>query len=311
MTDTQRQATTESDDVLAVPLRHPWRWASALVLGLLFAWLAVELWNNQNIDHATIGNYLFNSRILSGAVMTVFLTFAAMAVSTVLGVLVAGMKLSANPVLSFLAWFYVWVFRGSPLLVQIVFWGYLGLLFSEIVFGVPMTDIVFLRANTNALIPPLVAGLIALTLNQTAYSAEIIRAGLLSVDSGQREAAYSLGMSPLRTFSKIVLPQAMRVIIPPMGNETISMLKDTSLLSVIAVLELYTAATRIASQNLRQVELLLVITIWYVVMTTALSIPQHYLEKRFGRGTGAQDGILDRTLSRAWSALRRRSDARG
>jgi polar amino acid transport system permease protein len=310
MTETRRQEET-GDDIVAVPLRHPWRWVSAVVLGALFAWLALELWNNPNIDHDTVGTYLFNSRILTGAVMTVVLTFAAMAVSTVLAVLVAGMRLSANPVLSFIASFYVWVLRGTPLLVQIVFWGYLGLLFSEIVFGVPLTDIVFLRANTNALVPPLVAGLIALILNQTAYSAEIIRAGLLSVDSGQREAAYSLGMSPLRTFSAITLPQAMRVIIPPMGNETISMLKDTSLLSVIAVLELYTAATRIASQNLRQVELLIVISIWYIVMTTALSIPQHYLEKRFGRGTGARDGYLDRAVTRVVSAVPGKGEVRG
>ncbi|MCU1437119.1 MAG: transporter permease [Naasia sp.] len=310
MTETQRSGAAE-DDIIAVPLRHPWRWVSAGILGLLFTWLVVLLWDNPNIDHATIGEYLFNPRILTGAVTTVVLTFAAMAVSTVLAVIVAGMRLSANPVLSFIAGFYVWVLRGTPLLVQIVFWGYLGLLFSEIVFGVPLTDIVFLRADTNALIPPLVAGLIALILNQTAYSAEIVRAGLLSVDSGQREAAYSLGMSPLRTFSKIVLPQAMRVILPPMGNETISMLKDTSLLSVIAVLELYTAATRISSQNLRQVELLIVISVWYVIMTTALSIPQHYLEKRFGRGTGARDGFADRMISRVGSAVRTRREARG
>lgn len=138
--------------------------------------------------------------------------------------------------------------------------------------------------DTNSLITAFVAGFLALTLNEAAYSSEIVRAGMLSVDEGQREAAYSLGMSPLYTFRRILLPQAMRVIIPPMGNELISMLKNTSLLSVIAVLELYTQASLISSQNLKQVELLAVVSIWYLFMTSVLSVPQYYLERRFGRG---------------------------
>ncbi|TXP93799.1 amino acid ABC transporter permease, partial [Escherichia coli] len=174
----------------------------------------------------------------------------------VLAVLLAVMRLAHNPVLNVLAWLYVWVFRGTPLLIQVVFWGYLGLLYSQISLGIPFTEITFFSIDTNVLIPALTAGLLARTLNQAAYSAEIVRAGMLSVDVGQHEAAYSVGMSPRFTLFRVVLPQAMRVIIPPMGNETISMLKNTSLLSVIAVLELYTVATQISSQNLRQVELL-------------------------------------------------------
>ncbi len=274
----------DPDDIVAVPLRHPWRWVVAALLLAAFVTLAVSLWENENIHHPTITEFLFNRRILSGVVLTLVITLIAMVVSSVLGVLLAVMRLSSNPVMNVLAWLYVWVFRGTPLLIQIVFWGYLGLLYAQISLGVPFTDFTIFSIDTNTLIPAFTAGLLALTLNQAAYSAEIVRAGMLSVDQGQYEAAYSVGMSPIFTLFKVVLPQAMRVIIPPMGNETISMLKNTSLLSVIAVLELYTVATQISSQNLRQVELLVVVSCWYLFLTSILSIPQYYLERHYGRG---------------------------
>lgn len=276
---------TTDDDVVAIPLRRPWRWISAgLVLLLTVAFLYSVL-TNPNIDFSAIGEFLFDRRILEGVGLTLLITVIAMIVSTVLAVVVAAMRLSSNPVLSTVAWFYVWAFRGTPLLVQIVLWGYLGLLYEKLSLGIPFTEVVFWQVDTNQLISAFVAGLLALTLNQAAYSSEIVRAGMISVDEGQREAAYSLGMSPLYTFRRVLLPQAMRVIIPPMGNETISMLKNTSLLSVIAVLEIYTQATVISSQNLKQVELLIVASLWYLVMTSVLSIPQYYLERRYGRGT--------------------------
>lgn len=275
----------DPDDVVAVPLRHPWRWVVAAVLLLSFVWLAISLYENKNIDHPTIQEFLFNPRILSGVVLTVVLTVLGMLISSVMAVVLAVMRLSNNPVMNSLAWLYVWVFRGTPLLIQIVFWGYLGLLYSQISIGVPFTDFTIFQEDTNTLIPAFTAGLIAITTNQAAYSAEIVRAGMLSVDIGQHEAAYSVGMSPGFTLFKVVLPQAMRVIIPPMGNETISMLKNTSLLSVIAVMELYTVATQISSQNLRQVELLIVVSCWYLFLTSVLSVPQYYLERHYGRGT--------------------------
>ncbi|TFD76802.1 amino acid ABC transporter permease [Cryobacterium psychrophilum] len=295
-------ADVDPDDIVAVPLRHPWRWAAAVVLGGAFVALATSLWENENIDHSTISEYLFNNRILDGVVLTLVLTVVSMIVSTILAVILAVMRLSTNPVMNSLAWLYVWIFRGTPLLIQIVFWGYLGLLYSQITLGVPFTDLNLFSIDTNTLIPAFTAGLLALTLNQAAYSAEIVRAGMLSVDEGQHEAAYSVGMSPALTLFKVILPQAMRVIIPPMGNETISMLKNTSLLSVIAVLELYTVATQISSQNLRQVELLVVVSCWYLFLTSVLSIPQYYLERHYGRGNARQ---RPRTpLERVWSALR-------
>lgn len=289
------------DNVVAVPLRHPWRWVVAALLLTGLVSLVVSLWSNQNIDHSIISEYIFNPRILSGVVLTLVLTIIAMLVSTVLGALLAVMRLAKNPVMNVLAWLYVWVFRGTPLLIQIVFWGYLGLLYSQISLGIPFTDFTVFSVNTNTLIPAFTAGLLAMTLNQAAYSAEIIRAGMLSVDAGQHEAAYSVGMSPAFTLLKVVLPQAMRVIIPPMGNETISMLKNTSLLSVIAVLELYTVATQISSQNLHQVELLIVVSCWYLLLTSVLSIPQYYLERYYGRGNARQQAPTP--IDRFWTAL--------
>ncbi len=257
---------------------------AAVIIVLLVAF-AQAIATNENIDFATIGEYLFNPRILSGVQLTLLITVIAMSCAAILAVIVAAMRMSGNPVMVAVAAVYVWAFRGTPLLVQIVIWGYFGLIFDKLTLGIPFTDIVFVQADTNTLITAMVAGIIALTLNEAAYSSEIVRSGMLSVDEGQREAAASLGMSPAYCFMRVLLPQAMRVIIPPMGNQLISMIKNTSLLSLIAVLELYTQATQISAQNLRQVELLIVVSIWYLAIVSVLSIPQHYLERYFGRGS--------------------------
>lgn len=279
-----------TDDVVAKPLRHPWRWVSGVLLFAAVGWLVLTLYSAESVNHDVIMQYLFDPKILQGAGLTVLITAISMFSATILAVMLAVMKLSPNPLLKLVASAFIGFFRGTPLLLQIVFWGYLGIVFPILKIGIPFTNIVFVEGETSSLIPSLLAGIIALSLNEAAYAAEIVRAGLLSVDRGQTEAAKSLGMSGTYTLRRIVLPQAMRVIIPPMGNETISMLKSTSMLQVIAVLELYTRATMISSQNLAQIELLVVAAFWYLVMTTILSIPQSFLEKKYGRGFDSESG---------------------
>lgn len=274
----------EFDNVVK-PLRRPGRWVSSAVIIFLLVAFAQAIATNKNIDFPTIGEFLFNARIISGVKLTLLVTVISMTSAALLAVIIAAMRMSGNPVMVAVSAVYVWAFRGTPLLVQIVIWGYFGLIFEKITIGIPFTNIVFYQADTNTLINALVAGIIALTLNEAAYSSEIVRSGMLSVDEGQREAAASLGMSPQYCFMKILLPQAMRVIIPPMGNQLISMIKNTSLLSLIAVLELYTQATQISAQNLRQVELLIVVSIWYLAIVSVLSVPQYYLERYFARGS--------------------------
>jgi polar amino acid transport system permease protein len=210
--------TAGADDVVATPLRHPGRWAAAALLIVLFGGLLGSLWKNPNIDHTTISKYMFDQRIVQGVGLTLVLTGASMVMATVLAILLAVMRLSSNPVLRVLSWSYVWFFRGTPLLVQVVFWGYLGLLYGRLSLGIPFTSISLASAGTSSIVSAFVAGLLALGLNEAAYASEIVRAGLLSVEHGQVEASYSLGMSPRYTLRRIILPQAMRVIIPPMGN---------------------------------------------------------------------------------------------
>ncbi len=286
----KQQDIDYGDDVVAVPLRHPWRWisgglATALLLSFIYSVVSAK-----SIQHDIVLKFLFDHRILEGAVVTVMVTVICMSIGTVLATLLAIMKLSVNPLLRWLATGFIEFFRGTPLLLQIVFWGYLGIIFPELFLGIPFTDIVFFSAETSDVIPAIVAGIIALSLNEAAYSAEIVRAGILAVDHGQTEAAKSLGMSGGYTMRRIVLPQAMRVIIPPMGNEFIGMLKNTSLLQMIAVAELYTQASTISSANLAQIELLIVSGFWYLLMTTVLGFPQRALEKKYGKGFEAVGG---------------------
>ena len=231
------------------------------------------------------GDYLFSSRILHGLRLTIVLTVIAMAAGIVLGIGLAVMRLSPNPLLSASSWIYIWFFRGTPVLVQILFWNNISAVYPKISFGVPFGGPVLVEGNANSVLTPFVAAVLALGLNEGAYMAEIVRAGILSVDEGQDEAAGALGMTRLQRMRRIVLPQAMRVIVPPTGNETISMLKTSSLVSVVAVTELLYSAQLIYSVNYRIVALLLVASFWYLVLTTLLSIGQYYLERRYGRGT--------------------------
>jgi polar amino acid transport system permease protein len=286
-TTTDPLTPARPDEIKAVPVRHPGRWIAAVVVVVAAASLIYSAATRppSRLDWGVVGQYLFSSRILHGLELTLGLTAAAMVTGIVLGVVLAVMRLSPNPLLSSFSWLYIWFFRGTPVLVQILFWSYLSKVYPKVSLGVPFGGPVLLEGNANSVITLFVAGLLGLGLNEGAYMAEIVRAGILSVDEGQTEASSALGMTRLQTMRRIVLPQAMRVIIPPTGNETISMLKTSSLVSVIAVTELLYSAQLIYSVNYKTIELLLVASAWYLLLTTILSIGQYYLERHYGRGT--------------------------
>ncbi|GGV41676.1 polar amino acid ABC transporter permease [Kitasatospora herbaricolor] len=269
----------------AVPVRHWGRWVAAALAALALIGLLGSLAKNQNLHWDVVGHYLVAGLIFDGLVTTLWLTVAAMAVGLALGTLVAVMRLSANPVLAALSSLFVWAFRGTPLLVQIIFWAYAAALYKHVMIGIPFTTVTFVRFDTNSLLTPSIAALLALGLNEAAYASEIVRAGIQSVDPGQQEAAHSLGMKPALTMRRIVLPQAMKVIIPPMGNETINMLKTTAYVSVIAAHDLMSNIQDVYAQNYQVIPMLVVAALWYLVLTTLLSGPQAWLERRYGRGT--------------------------
>lgn len=262
-----------------MPLRRPGLWLASAVVAALLAWLAASIWRNPNIVHAVVWQYQFAPAILQGLRTTVVLALLAAAIGLALGLLLAVMRLSASPVLRLFSALYTWLLRGTPLLVQILVWGNLALLFEHI--G-PFA--------TNAVLTPFVASVVALGLNEGAYMAEIVRAGILAVDRGQLEAASALGMTRALALRRIVLPQALRVIIPPAGNQFISLLKATSLVSVIAGGDLLTAAQNISSANLHTLELMLVATFWYLALTSLTSLGQHFIERRLGRSAGGVHG---------------------
>jgi polar amino acid transport system permease protein len=271
--------------ITAVPVRHPGRWAAAAVVALLAAVIVRSVATNPRFHWPVVGDYLFSSQIVKGATVTLELTAVSMVIGIVLGVILALMRLSKNPLVSSASWFYIWVFRGTPVLVQIIFWSFVAALYPKLDLGIPFGP-AFIHADANHLITPFLAAILALGLNEGAYMSEIVRAGLLSVDEGQSEAAHALGMRPLQVTRRIVLPQAMRVIVPPTGNETISMLKTSSLVSVIAYTELLYSAQLIYSRTYETIPLLIVVSIWYLAFTSVLSVGQYYLERRFGRGVG-------------------------
>jgi polar amino acid transport system permease protein len=293
----QPRRAPRPEDIRAVPVRHPWRWVSGALVLLLVVVAVHSVATNPRFGWATVGDYLFDGRILHGLVLTLELTAIAMAVGVVLGVLFAVMRLSPNPLVSATSSFYIWLFRGTPVLVQILFWSFISALYPRISLGIPFGGPELIGGNANTIITPFVAAVLALGLNEGAYMAEIVRAGILSVDEGQNEAAQALGMTRLQTMRRIVLPQAMRVIIPPTGNETISMLKTTSLVSVIATQELLYSAQLIYAVNYRQIPLLIVASLWYLTVTSVLSIGQYFLERRFGRGTTRV------TVARPWQRM--------
>ena len=270
--------------IKAVPLRHPWRWVSAVVVLAIVLDAVYTIVTAPHLNWNVVGDFLFQRLIREGAVVTLELTVLAMVIGIGLGVVLAVMRLSPNPVMSTVSWFYIWFFRGTPVLVQIFFWYNLNLVLPHIGLGLPGQTL-WLQVSTNQLISAFVAATLGLGLNEAAYMAEIVRAGIISVDTGQTEAAQALGMNRVLVMSRIVLPQSMRVIIPPTGNETISMLKTTSLAFGAAVPELFTRGQQIASFNFRVVELLIVISVWYLAMTSILTVGQYYIERYFAKGS--------------------------
>lgn len=281
---TTEQPTTTPSPIEATPVRHLGRTLIAVVVVVVVASVLWSLGKNPNLDWPTIREYLLAELTLRGIVVTIALTVISMVIGVVAGVGVAIMRLSDNYVLRWVAITYVWFFRGTPVLVQLIFWGYLGAFYPVTTIGIPFTDVVFFSDQTSTLVTATTAAVLALSLNEVAYAAEIVRGGIQSVAPGQREAAASLGLSPTVTMRKVVLPQAMRVIVPPMGNEVITMLKTTALVSVIAGKDLLTNLQQAYSQNFRVIPLLVVASLWYLAMVTVLSIAQSRLEKRFGRG---------------------------
>jgi polar amino acid transport system permease protein len=279
-------AAAEPDEIRAIPVRHRGRWVAAAIIVFLAVAVANSMASNPRFGWGIVWDYFVSGRILSGLVVTLELTVASMAIGIALGVLLAIMRLSPNPLVAGASALYIWLFRGTPVLVQILLWYNIAALYPRFSLGVPFGP-TFAHFDASAVITPFVAGMLALGLNEGAYMAEIVRAGIISVPEGQTQAAQSLGMSRLLTMRRIVLPQAMRVIVPPTGNESISMLKTTSLVSVIALPhpELLYAAQLIYSVNYRTIQLLIVASIWYLIVTTVLTVGQSSLERRFGRGT--------------------------
>lgn len=277
---TPSATTTNHGRFTVVPARHPWRWVAGTAVAVVVVLLMISTVTNPRFGWDKVALYFRDVAIVNGIGITLFLTVVCMALGVGLGVILAVMQLSANPVVKASASAYVTIFRGTPVLVQLLFWFNLSALYPEITFGIQGVSL-----DANQLITPLAAAILGLGLNEAAYMSEIVRAGIQSIDQGQSEAAGALGMSRIQTLTRVVLPQAMRVIIPPTGNEFIGMLKTTSLVSVLAVPELLYSAQIIYSKNLQVVPLLLVASIWYIIITTVFSIGQASLERRFSRGT--------------------------
>ncbi|HVS67524.1 MAG TPA: amino acid ABC transporter permease [Mycobacteriales bacterium] len=288
MTSPQDEAGT-AIPIKAVPVRHPWRWVVGAIIAVFAAMLVhtlafSTLGGKSRWQWGVIGHYLFATPILHGVERTILLTVLAMLIGVVLGTSLAVMRLSPNPIVSGASALYIWFFRGTPVLLQIFFWYYIAAIYPKLSIGIPFGP-GFVHIDMTNFIGKLTAALLGLGLNEAAYMAEIVRAGIISVDEGQTEAAAALGMRRIMIMRRIVLPQAMRVIIPPTGNETISMLKTTSLAFTIAYTELLYSAQLIYANNYKTIPLLVVAALWYLAITSVLYVGQYFLERRYGRGT--------------------------
>jgi polar amino acid transport system permease protein len=288
------------DDIRAVPVRRPGRWIAAFLVLVFSASFVRFVIADSAMKWNVIGQYLFDPRVLDAVVRVIYLSALAMGIGVILGVILAVMRLSPNPILKSVSWVYIFVFRGTPLLVQITFWYNIAALFPAphhvIDIGIPFGP-VLVHPNANALITIFLAALLGLSFNEGAYMAEIVRAGIISVPEGQSEAAASLGMSRMQIMRRIVLPQAMRVILPPTGNEFISMLKNTSLASAIAFAEIYFVTEDIAAVNFDVPQMLMVGSIWYLALTSVAYVGQYFLERNVSQGFSRAEQA---TMAQRW-----------
>jgi polar amino acid transport system permease protein len=274
----------EPEPIKAIPLRRPGRWIAAIVVGLLLALFVNGARTNEAYRWDVYAQYLFDARISAAAWNTIQLTILSMAIAIVLGVVLAVMRLSPNPVLKAASWGYLWIFRGTPVYVQLVFWGLFPSIYKQLDLGIPFVH-QFVHIDLQGINAAFLFAVIGLGLNEAAYMAEIVRAGVNSVAEGQSEASVALGMTWSQTMRRTVLPQAMRVIIPPTGNELISMLKTTSLVTAVPYsLELYGRARDISGANFQPIPLLMVAATWYLAITSLLMIGQFYLERYYSKG---------------------------
>jgi polar amino acid transport system permease protein len=279
----------EERSIQAVPLRHYKRWAVALLLLLALAGIAVDAASRPAYEWAAYRKYLFDGRVIKASIVTLELTLLSMFFAIILGVALGVMRRTNNPIFKNFAWLFIWIFRGTPVYVQLVFWGLFSTIYKQVFIGIPWIHIGDFNFGFHLTLSQTASlfwiAVLGLTLNEAAYMAEIVRGGLLAVDSGQEEAAKSIGMSSWQTMRHIVIPQAMRVIIPPTGNEVISMLKTTSLVTAVPlVTDLYARTRDISNETYNPIPLLLVACSWYLLYTTVLMVAQYFLEKRFGRG---------------------------
>lgn len=280
---TRPVGATDPAEQTVVPVRHPGRWLAVAITAAVVLAVLWSMASNPRFGWDVVGEYLFNPSVMAGVAITLQLTVLAMAIGIGLGLVLALMRLSTNPFLNGVSWTYSWFFRSVPVLVQLLFWYNLAALYPVISIGAPFGPDIW-SGSANDVITPFAAALLGLGLNQAAYTSEVVRGGMLSVDRGQNEAALALGMRPLQRQFRIVLPQAMRAIIPPVGNEVISMLKNSSLVSVIAMADLLYSVQLIYARTYETIPLLIVACAWYLALTSLLGVGQHFLERRYSRG---------------------------
>ncbi|MEX1909303.1 amino acid ABC transporter permease [Janibacter sp. Y6] len=297
----------------AVPVRHPGRWVAILVIAVVGAMVISSFVTNERWDFPFAFQVMNFNPVLEGLLKgTIIATVGSMLIGVSLGVVVGIMRLSSNPVLKLVGFLYTWFFRGVPRLVLVTLFGTgIGYLYPRFDIGpFPFSqqlagflglssDLTILTLNVNQISSTLIWGIIAMGLSEAAYMAEIARAGILSVDDGQREAAAALGMSPSLSMRRVVLPQAMRVIIPPTGNETIAMLKDTSLLAFLPLTtELFFQTQAIGNRTLKIMPTIVAACLWYLILTSVLMVAQHYIERHYSRGYGATRTQAKTTLAK-------------